>query len=140
MDLTDTLNISISGLNAQRVRLQTIAGNLANARTTRTPEGGPYQRRSPIFEAQQLDPFGGEMDRAMAEVQVTTIYKAESQGEVVYDPGHPDADDDGYVTYPDINMMHEMVDMMTTQRSYEANANVLETTRDLAMRALEIGK
>ncbi len=140
MDLTDTLNISVTGLNAQRVRLQTIAGNLANARTTRTPEGGPYQRRSPIFESRQLDPFGDAMDRAMAEVQVTQIYKAESQGEVVYDPGHPDADADGYVTYPDINMMHEMVDMMTTQRSYEANANVLETTRDLAMRALEIGK
>ena len=80
------------------------------------------------------------MDRAMAEVQITQIYKAESQGEAVFDPGHPDADADGYVTYPDINMMHEMVDMMTTQRSYEANANVLETTRDLAMRALEIGK
>ena len=113
MDLTDTLNISVTGLNAQRVRLQTIAGNLANARTTRTPEGGPYQRRSPIFESRQLDPFGDAMDRAMAEVQVTQIYKADSQGEVVYDPGHPDADADGYVTYPDINMMHEMVDMMT---------------------------
>jgi flagellar basal-body rod protein FlgC len=140
MDLTDTLNISITGLNAQRVRLQTIAGNLANARTTRTPEGGPYQRRTPIFEAKQLDPFGNEMDRAMAEVKITQIHKANSDGEVVYDPGHPDADADGYVTYPDINMMHEMVDMMTTQRSYEANANVMETTRELALKALEIGK
>jgi flagellar basal-body rod protein FlgC len=140
MDLTDTLNISVTGLNAQRGRLQTIAGNLANARTTRTPEGGPYQRRSPIFEARQLDPFGNAMDRAMAEVQITQIYKAESQGEAVFDPGHPDADADGYVTYPDINILHEMVDLMTAFCAYEANTKTMEVTLQMARKALEISR
>lgn len=140
MDILDTLNISGSGLAAQRVRLQTTATNLANARTTRTEDGGPYRRRAPVFEARALDPFGDELDRAMATVEVERIQVADRGGRLVYDPSHPDADERGYVLLPDINVLHEMVDLMTTTRSYEANANVIDITRDLANRALAIGR
>ncbi|MEZ4239383.1 MAG: flagellar basal body rod protein FlgC [Myxococcota bacterium] len=141
MDILDTLQISATGLSAERVRLQAIASNLANARTTRTEDGaGPYQRRMPVFEAQQLDPFGSALDRELASVQVTDVALDERPGRAVYDPGHPDADADGFVLYPAVDVMNEMVDLMTTSRSYEANANVVDTTRELAMRALEIGR
>ncbi|MBN2801399.1 MAG: flagellar basal body rod protein FlgC [Deltaproteobacteria bacterium] len=140
MDLLNTLDISGSGLAAQRVRLQTAASNLANARTTRTPEGGPYRRRSPVFQAEAIDPFGSELDRALATVQIERIDVAEGGGQTLYDPTHPDADERGYVTMPDINILHEMADLMTTARSYEANANVIDITRDLANRALDIGR
>ena len=139
-DILTTLNISGSGLAAQRVRLQTVAANMANARTTRTPEGGPYQRRAPVFEAKEVDPFGDTFDRSLSEVAVTEIHVEESAGRLVHDPGHPDADADGFVAYPEINLLNEMVDMMTTNRAYEANANVVDVTRDIALRGLEIGK
>ncbi|MEQ1564124.1 MAG: flagellar basal body rod protein FlgC [Myxococcota bacterium] len=140
MDILDTLQISASGLAAERVRLQSIASNLANARTTRTEEGGPYQRRAPVFEAVAPDPFASAFERQLAEVQVTEVAVTSGRGRAVYEPGHPDADAEGYVLYPDIDVLHEMVDLMTTSRSYEANANVLDTTRQLALRALEIGR
>jgi flagellar basal-body rod protein FlgC len=141
LDILDTLQISATGLAAERIRLQSIASNLANARTTRTDEGvGPYQRRVPVFEATQLDPFGSALDRQLATVSVTDVAVEQRPGRAVYDPGHPDADADGYVLYPEIDVLNEMVDLMTTTRSYEANANVLDTTRELALRALEIGR
>jgi flagellar basal-body rod protein FlgC len=141
MNLLDTLQISASGLAAERVRLQSVASNLANARTTRTEDGtGPYQRRAPVFRAENIESFGSAFDRQLQQVRVTDIETVNSDGKLVYDPGHPDADADGNVRYPDIDIMREMVDMMTTSRSYEANANVLDATRDLAMRALEIGR
>lgn len=139
-DLIDTFNIAASGLSAERERLHTIATNMANARTTRTPEGGPYQRRIPIFSAESIDPFGAEMDRASQRVEVSEIAIDPRPPVRVFEPGHPDADASGYVSYPDINVLQEMVDMMTTNRSYEANASVVESTRDMAMTALNIGK
>jgi flagellar basal-body rod protein FlgC len=140
MDLLDTFQISSSGLVAERVRLQAVASNLANARTTRTAEGGPYQRRSPVFEAAPMATFGDSLERELSMVEVTDVRVATSEGRRMFEPGHPDADADGYVTYPDIDVLHEMVDMMTSSRSYEANVNVLETTRNLALRALDIGR
>jgi len=140
MDFLDTFDISGSGLSAERIRLQTIAANLANARTTRTAEGGPYQRRTPLFEAVPMDPFGDQLEQAMARVNVTDINVTQGAGRLVYEPSHPDANADGYVLYPDINLLSEMVDMMTTSRSYEANANAIDVTRELANRALEIGR
>jgi flagellar basal-body rod protein FlgC len=141
VDILDTFQISASGLAAERVRLQAIASNLANARTTRTEGGqGPYQRRAPVFEAVQLDEFSAQFERQLAEVRVSDVREVPSAGRAVYDPGHPDANAEGFVMYPDIDVLHEMVDLMTTSRSYEANANVLDTTRQLAMRALEIGR
>jgi len=140
MDLFDTLNITASGLTAQRVRLQTVASNMANARTTRTEEGGPYKRKAPVFQSSVVDPFGNELDRALAQVNVTGVQEIEGEGMRVFDPTHPDADPEGYVTFPDINVLHEMVDLMTTGRTYEANINVLDATYDMAKRAIDIGR
>ncbi|MGC6492073.1 MAG: flagellar basal body rod protein FlgC [Myxococcota bacterium] len=140
MDLLDTLNISASGLSAQRTRLQTVASNMANARTTRTADGGPYKRRAPVFQASMIDRFGDMMDQELSQVQISEIDTAETEGMRVFDPDHPDADAEGFVTYPDINILHEMVDMMNASRSYEANAKVLDTTFEMAARALEIGR
>jgi flagellar basal-body rod protein FlgC len=139
MDLIDTLSISASGLSAQRVRLQTVASNMANARTTRTEDGGPYQRRMPVFEA-ETEGFGGVLEKNLARVSVTEIKADEGEPMMVFDPGHPDADELGYVAYPNINVLEEMVDLMTTARTYEANTNVVKTTQDMASTALEIGR
>jgi flagellar basal-body rod protein FlgC len=139
-DILDTFNIAASGLTAERVRLQTIATNMANARTTRTAEGGPYQRKVAVFEAQPVDEFGDALARETDRVVVTAIQGDGSAPQLVYDPTHPDADNAGYVAYPNVNVLQEMVDLMTTSRTYEANASVVETTRDMAMRALEIGR
>jgi len=140
MNLLDTLQITASGLTAQRLRLQTVASNMANARTTRTEEGGPYKKQMPLLEAVRDEPFGSEMDRAMARVEVMGVVESDEPPVMVHDPGHPDADADGYVAYPNVNVLEEMVDLMTTARTYEANANVLEMTDMMANTALEIGR
>ncbi|MFH1466315.1 MAG: flagellar basal body rod protein FlgC [Pseudomonadota bacterium] len=140
MNLLDTLQISASGLTSQRVRLQTIASNMANARTTRTEAGGPYQRKLPVFEARQLDAFGDALEQAMSEPIVTEITSDDTPPVRVFDPSHPDADADGYVAYPAINLMEEMVDLMSTSRTFEANTKVVETTRMMANEALAIGR
>lgn len=140
MNLLDTLQITASGLTAQRLRLQTVASNMANARTTRTEEGGPYKKQMPILQAVSDDPFGSNLDRAMSQVQVMGVVESDDPPVMVHDPGHPDADAEGYVAYPNVNVLEEMVDLMTTARTYEANANVLEVTEGMASNALEIGR
>ena len=137
-DLIDTFNIAASGLSAERERLHTIATNMANARTTRTPEGGPYQRRIPIFSAESIDPFGAEMDRASQRVEVSEIAIDPRPPVRVFEPGHPDADASGYVSYPDINVLQEMVDMMTATRAYEANVTAMNAAKNMALKALDI--
>ncbi len=137
MNLLDTLSVTASGLTAQRVRLQTVASNMANARTTRTEEGGPYKRRMPVFRSNGPD-FGDALDQAIARVEVTEIAESDDPPVQVFDPGHPDADADGYVAYPNVNVLEEMVDMMLTARTYEANTKVVEVTRGMANTALEI--
>lgn len=139
MNILDTLSISASGLTAQRVRLQTVASNMANARTTRTEDGGPYMRQSPVFQA-EANVFGDELERSLSRVRVDGIETSDEPPVMVYDPGHPDADEAGYVAYPNVNVLEEMVDLMTTSRTYEANASVVETTKQLAQLALEIGR
>lgn len=140
-DLLDTFNIAASGLTAERVRLQTIASNMANARATRMPDGsGPYRRQVPVFEARAVDPFGTELEQAIARVDVQGIKESAEAPIQVYDPSHPDADARGYVSYPSINILQEMVDMMSANRTYEANASVVDSTRTMALRALDIGK
>jgi flagellar basal-body rod protein FlgC len=140
MNLLDTLQITASGLTAQRLRLQTVASNMANARTTRTDEGGPYKKQMPILQAVSNDPFGSNLDRAMSQVQVMGVVESNDPPVMVHDPGHPDADAEGYVAYPNVNVLEEMVDLMTTARTYEANANVLDVTEGMASNALEIGR
>lgn len=139
MDLLDTFNISGSGLAAQRLRLQTLASNMANAKTTRTADGTPYQRRVPVFESAVVDPFGDALERSLAGVEVTGV-ESIAEFKQIYDPSHPDANADGMVELPDINVLEEMVDLMTTARSYEANLKVVDLTREMAMKALEIGR
>jgi len=139
VDLLDTFNISGSGLAAQRLRLQTVASNMANAKTTRTEEGGPYQRRVPVFESSAVDPFGDELTRSLASVEVTGV-ESIAEFKQIYDPSHPDSDENGFVELPDINVLEEMVDLMTTARSYEANLKVVDLTREMAAKALEIGR
>lgn len=140
MDLIDTLSVTASGLTAQRVRMQTVASNLANARTTRTADGGPYRRRMPVFEAQPNDPFADQLGAELNRVHVTEIAESDDPFVQVFDPGHPDADGDGYVAYPNVNVLEEMVDMMMTARTYEANSNVITVTKSMAQTAIDIAR
>lgn len=137
-NLLDTFSIAASGLGAERLRLQTIASNMANARTTRTEAGGPFERQVPVFRSEDV---GASEYEVVAQRVVVSEVKGDGRPPIrVYEPGHPDADPDGYVSYPDINVLQEMVDLMTTNRTYEANANVVEATRDMALQAIQIGR
>jgi flagellar basal-body rod protein FlgC len=146
MDILDpSLAVSASALRAERMRLDVIATNLANAQTTRTPEGGPYKRRHVIFEAQHLgSPFGetiaalGAPDDPRQGVAVTGVVDDPSPPRMVFDPGHPDADKQGYVAYPNVNPVLEMVDLMTATRAYEANVQAVTATRRMDDAALSI--
>ncbi|MEW6172077.1 MAG: flagellar basal body rod protein FlgC [Bacillota bacterium] len=137
MRFFDAFAISGSGLTAERLRLDLIANNLANVHSTRTAEGGPYRRQVPVF-AQHLEAARGGF--AGAGVVVEAILQDESPPIKVLDPGHPDADQDGYVNYPNINVANEMVDMIGASRAYEANATVFEAAKELAQRALDLGR
>lgn len=153
MSFLDGIDISASGLTAQRLRLDTIANNLANAETTRVAGGrGPYRRQVVIFESRPgssvTGGFAGVLQRSMAAnsgggVRVKAIRSLDDQEfpfKRVYEPGHPDADEQGYVAYPNVNVVEEMVNMISATRSYEANAKVIEATRAMAERALSIGR
>jgi flagellar basal-body rod protein FlgC len=139
MSIFRTLRISGSALTAERLRMDTIANNLANVNTTRTESGGPYQRQVPIFttrteERPTEDGFRG------GGVRVTGIYSDLSPARRVHEPGHPDADLEGYVEYPNVNVVTEMVDMITATRAYEANITIINSSRNMALKALEIGR
>jgi flagellar basal-body rod protein FlgC len=126
----DTFDVSASGLAAQRARLDLIAGNIANVETTRTSEGGPYRRRQVVFAAR--GEAGG------VEVMGTVVDPREPRR--VYQPGHPDADPEGFVAYPNVNIVEEMVDLVSATRSYEANAAAFNAAKGMAQRALELGR
>lgn len=135
------MEVAASGLTAQRSRMDIVAGNLANARTSRTEDGTPYKRLDPIFSAQPL--AQGSTDpvmRAMHRVQLTEVRQDETPGQKVYDPGHPDADAQGYVEYPNVNVVTEMVNMMTASRAYEAGVTSIESLKSMARAALKIGR
>ncbi len=132
--------IASSGLSAQRTRLTIVSSNLANAETTRTAEGGAYRRRDPVFSATDVEGFDGKLRDAMRGVSVREVRTNETDPlPRVYDPGHPDAGEDGYVEMPNVNIVEEMVNMMTASRSYEANATAFETLKTMARQALSIG-
>ena len=136
------IEISASGLSAQRTRMNTIASNLANAQTTRTEAGGPYQRVDPVFEAVALDKIRAltPSERSVSMVAVTRIAKDPRPGPEVYSPGHPDANADGYVQYPNVNIVEEMVNMITASRAYEAGVTSLKATQQMADSALGLGR
>jgi flagellar basal-body rod protein FlgC len=122
--------------------MNTIASNLANARTTRTAEGGPYKRLDPVFQATQLggDAFGGPNESAVSLVKVQRIQQDARDPQLVYEPGHPDADVKGYVRYPNVNVVEEMVNMITASRAYEAGVTSVDSVKAMAKSALGIGR
>jgi len=133
----DSFAISASGLTAERLRLDVVANNLANAETTRTPEGGPYRRQTVVFAQRLQRALHGWRN---AGVQVAAIVPDNSPPRVAYEPDHPDARDDGFVEYPNVNVVNEMIDMLSATRAYEANAAALQATKQLASYALEMGR
>ena len=147
MSFLSSLNVSVSGMTAQRQRVNTISENIANAKTTRTAEGGPYRRREVIFAAVSNDrSFDEELraqDRSLSnatEVKVVGIVQDNRSPVLKYDPGHPDANQEGYVEMPDINTMEEMTNLMMASRSYEANIAAFNASKNMAQSALEIGR
>lgn len=145
MDLMTALDIGASGLTAQRAQLNVISMNMANIRTTRTTDGGPYQRKSVSFEATPVySPFDqamqDQLNRNLEGVKVLGVTQDQRPFKQVYEPNHPDANDQGYVFYPDINVVEEMANMMQTMRGYEANVQTIEGVKRMFQKALTIGQ
>jgi flagellar basal-body rod protein FlgC len=139
MNLISGIDITASALSAQKTRLDIIAQNIANAQTTRTPSGGPYKRQLVSFQSELLHQTG-EGQPNLNGVQVSSITADPSPGERVYNPQHPDADSQGIVTMPNVNLAYEMVDLITATRAYEANLSVAKNGREMADRTLRIGQ
>ncbi|MCL1936569.1 MAG: flagellar basal body rod protein FlgC [Defluviitaleaceae bacterium] len=173
MSFFASMNVNASGLTAQRLRMDVISQNIANATTTRTAEGGPYRRKSVVLQSvPDSQNFGNFLDNALeinrltqgtngsdripshvtrnnevinshentGGVRVAQIREDETPGPLVYDPSHPHANEEGYVEMPNVNIVYEMVNMMSASRSYEANMTALSTTRAMISRTLEIGQ
>jgi flagellar basal-body rod protein FlgC len=161
MSFWDTIRIGASGLQAQQLRLDLISNNIANAQTTRTAAGGPYRRQDVVFTTGQVNlqlpalPFPGSISQVSLKlpalpaqagastasgVQVAGIVEDSTPGQQVYDPGNPDADAQGYVTYPNVDLVTEMTDMLSATRSYQANLAAIDAARTLALKALDIAR
>src|SRR3989338_2324724 len=138
-DFFDSLDVSASALSAERMRMNVISSNLANAQTTRTPEGGPYRRKDPVFEAKPAGSFQSvlqnQMEVPLHEVKVVDIVSDTKAPKMVYQPEHPDANPEGYVAMPNINTMEEMVNLITASRTYEANVTAINVTKNMMNRA-----
>ena len=145
MDFFDALKTSATGLSAQRVRMNLISGNLANANTTRTAEGGAYRRKEAIFSASPTPVSFNELldtrrQKTLPHVKVVDVFTDNSDPIRKFDPQHPDADELGYVSLPNVNVMEEMVNLISATRSYEANVAAIKAAKEMALKALEIGK
>ena len=138
MNLLSGIDITAGALNAQKTRLDLVAQNIANAQTTRTPNGTAYQRQVVSFESELVRrSMGGA---SLQSVRVASIAPDRTPGQQVYNPQHPDAGADGLVMMPNVNLSYEMVDLITASRAYEANLSVVKNAKQMAMKALEIGK
>ncbi|RJR18086.1 MAG: flagellar basal body rod protein FlgC [Nitrospiraceae bacterium] len=133
----DIFKVNSSALESQRVRMNTIASNMANAQTTRTENGGPYVKKDVVFSTM---PVKANADRTLNGVKVSGIVEDTKPPIVVYDPGHPDADENGNVSMPNINVIEEMVNMMMAFRAYEANVRAFNTSKGMYQKALELGR
>lgn len=149
MGLFMGIDASASGLTAERLRMDVISNNIANSNTTRTDRGGAYHRRYVVFEPRVREPrtFEQTLMRAVGlsrqtgeGVRAVQIAEDDTQGPLVYEPGHPDANAEGYVEKPNVNIVTEMVDMITAQRAYEANSTAISAAKAMASKALDIGK
>lgn len=145
MDFFSSMNVSSSALTAERTRMNLISSNLANANTTRTPEGGPYKRKDAVFSTAPVEnPFDRALEGAAAQqvrkVEVSEIIEDQNPPRIVFDPGHPDANPQGYVAMPNVNVVEEMADMIGATRAYEANVTAVQAAKSMAMKTLEIGR
>jgi flagellar basal-body rod protein FlgC len=138
MNLIAGIDIISGALTAQKMRLDIVAQNIANAQTTRTAEGGPYQRKIVSFENELVRRAGA--GAPLSTVRVAGVTADRAAGQMVYNPQHPDAGEDGHVQMPNVNLAFEMVDLITASRAYEANLSVAKHARNLAMKTLEIGR
>ncbi len=148
MNLFDTLSVSASGMSAQRQRATALVENLANAETTRTPEGGPYRRKDVVFQSESVaSPFSGifrnEIDATFSQeptvgVAVSEVVEDQREPDRRYQPGHPDADAKGYVAFPRVNPAEDMVDLMGASRNYAANVSAMSAIKDMINRSIDL--
>jgi len=144
MDFLSSLNISGSALTAQKLRMDVIAQNIANAGVTRTENGGPYRRKMVVLKSIDGNSFRNELEKAakvrVGGVKVENVVEDKSPLVPVYDPSHPDANEEGYVMMPNVNTAQEMIDMLGASRAYEANVTAFNATKAMLLKALEIGR
>lgn len=145
MSLFNLMSVSASGMSAQRARAEVIVENLANSETTRTAEGGPYKRKDVVFESEPADsPFSAvfqtELSAQAMGVDVAEVREDTSTPQMRYQPGHPHADANGYVAYPNINPTEEMVDLMSASRGYQANVAAISAVKDMVAKSVELMK
>lgn len=145
MDFLKSMAVAASGMSAQRLRMNVISSNLANVSSTKTEGGGPYRRQEVVFSAQPIEKkFGRELksalDRQLQMVRVSRIQQDRTPFRLVYNPNHPHADQNGYVRMPNVNLIREMANMIDASRGYEANLAVLSTTKNMALKALELAR
>lgn len=137
MDNFGIFRVSASGMSSQRERMNVLASNMANVHTTKTQEGGPYRRKDVVFAVDQVEAGPGS---GLEGVRVEDVMQDGTPPLLVYDPGHPDADGQGYVAMPNINVLEEMVNMMMATRAYEANVTAFNISKSMLLRTLDIGK
>jgi len=138
-----TMRITASGLAAERLRMDTISSNIANAETTRGENGNPYRRKIAVFKENlqnEVDKLTGDTKKKMLGVKAVNIAEDKSPLRKVYDPTHPDADKNGYVLMPNVNILNEMADLMIASRAYEANVTVMNEEKSMFAKSLEIGR
>lgn len=143
MNLFGMLGVSASALTAERQRAEVVTANMANAETTRTPEGGPYQRKMVVFRSQQQSAFprllnASVLRQATTAVWVDDVVADSSPAEMRFEPGHPDADAQGFVAYPNVDPVKEMADLMSAVRAYELNSSAVQATKQMIQQAIEI--
>lgn len=146
MSFFNSINVSASGLTAERLRMDLISENIANANVTRTPSGTPYRRKVAVFRAQEANSFEQLLSAAKGSnslgngVEIAGIVEDQSPFKKEFNPNHPDADSEGYVSLPNVEIVNEMINLISASRAYEANITAVNTTKTMAMKALEIGK
>jgi len=145
MSLLSVMSVSASGMAAQRTRAELLTENLANAETTRTPDGGPYRRKDAVFSSsEETSPFGAvfqtEMGSGVNGVEVSDVIQDQSEGEKRYLPGHPDADADGYVTFPNVNPAEDMADLLSASRGYSANVAAMSAIKGMILNSIDLLK
>ncbi|MCB0353570.1 MAG: flagellar basal body rod protein FlgC [Bdellovibrionales bacterium] len=140
MSMFNAIEVLASSLSAARTRVNVLASNIANAETTRTPEGGPYKRRDVVQVAQSIQSnFSSVLDRmSLMRPSIAAVVEDQSDPKLVYKPGHPDANDQGYVAYPNVNVVSSMTDLMSASRLYQANVQATQTARELESQAARI--